>query len=76
LREWAAARWAPACLLVGGSPLCLGNVGRNLADEVFEVAEGLKPVDDGVIANPDVPVDQDVPEADRLADGTGEFRRP
>jgi hypothetical protein len=38
----------------------VGDEGCHLADEVFEVAEGLEPVDDDVVVDPDVIVDEDV----------------
>jgi hypothetical protein len=46
----------------------MGDEGCHLADEVFEVAEGLEPADDDVVVDPDVIVDQHVAEAHRLAD--------
>ncbi len=52
----------------------MGNEGCHLADEVFEVGEGIEPVDDNVVVDPDVVVDEDVAEADRLADRAREPR--
>ena len=46
----------------------LGDEGRHLTDEVFEIAEGLEPPDDDAVVDPDVIVDQDVTEAHRLTD--------
>jgi hypothetical protein len=44
-----------------------------LGYEVFEVSESLEPVEDYLVIDPDVVMDEDVAEADRLADGAGEF---
>jgi hypothetical protein len=52
----------------------VGNEGCYLADEVFEVAQGLEPVDDDFVVDPGVIVDQDVAEANRLADGARQRR--
>jgi hypothetical protein len=55
------------CALLGpGDERC------HLGHEVLEVSEGLEPVEDYLVIDPDVVMDQDVPEADRLADGASE----
>jgi hypothetical protein len=57
--------------LVGSA---FGDEGCQLADEVLKVAEGLEPVGDDVVVDPDVLVNQDVTEADRLTDRARECR--
>jgi hypothetical protein len=43
-----------------------------LGHEVLEVSEGLEPVEDYLVIDPDVVMDEDVPEADGLADGASQ----